>query len=51
MCPKKEANMKMILGVLVVRMIISLFDKNDTHTRNEQENRNTVIHPAEFQVR
>lgn len=51
MCPKKEANMKMILAVLVLRMIISLFEKNDKDTRDEDENRSTVIHPAEFQVR
>jgi hypothetical protein len=41
--------MKMILAVLVVRAIISLFEKNKRVEKNES--RIKIIHPAEFEIR
>jgi hypothetical protein len=43
--------MKLIITVLVVRAIISMFDKNRKTALEKNDNRNIVIHPAEFQVR
>lgn len=43
--------MKMLLVVLVVRAIIGMVEKNKEVTEVENENRNRVIHPAEFQIR
>lgn len=43
--------MKMILAVLVVRAIISMFEKNKNVTGNKNESRNKIIHPAEFEIR
>ena len=48
---KKEVKMKMILAVLVVRVIISMFEKDKNVTGNKNESRNRVIHPAEFEIR
>lgn len=43
--------MKMLLVVLVVRAIIGMAEKNKEVTEVKNENRNRVIHPAEFQIR
>jgi hypothetical protein len=47
---KKEVNMKLIMAVLVVRAIISMIE-NNRKAQEKNDNRNKVIHPAEFQVR
>ena len=43
--------MKMILVVLVVRVIISMLEKNKNVTDNKNESRDKIIHPAEFEIR
>jgi hypothetical protein len=48
---KKEADMKMIIAVLVARAIISMFEKNKKAPVEKKENRMRVIHPAEFEIR
>ena len=48
---KKEDTMKMILVVLVVRAIISIVEKNKNVTKDENESRNKIIHPAKFEIR
>jgi hypothetical protein len=48
---KKEVIMKMLLVVLVVRVIISMIEKNKDVTEVKNESRNRIIHPAEFQIR
>ena len=42
--------MKLIMAVLVVRAVISMFEKNRKPALEKNDNR-IVIHPAEFQVR
>lgn len=43
--------MKMIVAVLVVKLIISMFEKNKNVTKDVNKNNNRVIHPAEFEIR
>lgn len=43
--------MKMLMVVLVVRMIISLVEKNKAVIDKKNESRGRVIHPAEFEIR
>ena len=43
--------MKMIMGVLLVKAIISIFKKNKNVTDNKKESGNRIIHPAEFEKR
>ena len=52
LCPKKkEGEMKMILAVLVARAIIGMVEKNKNVTKDENESRNKIIYPAEFEIR
>ena len=48
---KNAVEMKMILVVLMVRVIISMVEKNKEVTDAKNESRNRVIHPAEFEIR
>jgi energy-converting hydrogenase Eha subunit H len=48
---KKEVDMKMIIAVLVVRAIISMFEKEKKVNTENNDNRIRVIHPAEFEIR
>jgi energy-converting hydrogenase Eha subunit H len=48
---KKEVKMKMILVVLVVRAIISMFEKNKKAGVEKNDSRKKIIHPAEFEIR
>lgn len=43
--------MKMIMAVLMVRVIISIFEKDKKETVEKNENRRRIIHPAEFEIR
>jgi hypothetical protein len=43
--------MKMLLVVLMVRLIISMVEKNKGITEVKNESRSRIIHPAEFQIR
>jgi len=43
--------MKLIMAVLVIRVIISMFEKNKNDTGSKNESRNRIIHPAEFEIR
>jgi hypothetical protein len=43
--------MKMIIAVLVVRAIIGMVEKNKNVTKEKNESRNKIIHPAEFEIR
>jgi hypothetical protein len=51
LCPKKEVSMKMLVVVLLVRVIISMVEKNKKVTDVQHESRGRVIHPAEFEIR
>jgi len=48
---KKEAEMKMLMAVLVVRVIISIFEKKEKATAEKMDNSKRIIHPAEFEIR
>lgn len=48
---EKEVCMKMVMAVLLVRMIISLFNQNETTAAAKTTNSNRVKHPAEFEIR
>ena len=48
---ENERTMKMILVVLVARAIIGMVEKNKNVAKAENESRNKVIHPAEFEIR
>jgi energy-converting hydrogenase Eha subunit H len=48
---KKEVKMKLILAVLMVRIIISMVEKNKNVTEDKTKSRNRIIHPAEFEIR
>jgi hypothetical protein len=48
---KKEVEMKLIMAVLMVRFIISIFEKDKKVTGEKNESRKRVIHPAEFEIR
>jgi energy-converting hydrogenase Eha subunit H len=48
---KKEVEMKMILVVLMVRVIVSMVEKNKNVTDSKNESRTRIIHPAEFEIR
>ncbi len=43
--------MKMIMAVLIVRLIISIFEKDKKVTAEKNDDRKKIIHPAEFEVR
>ncbi len=43
--------MKLIVAVLMVRVIISMFEKDKNETVEKTGNRNRIIHPAEFEIR
>lgn len=43
--------MKLIIAVLMVRAIISMFEKNKKGTIKKNEKGNRIIHPAEFEIR
>jgi len=43
--------MKLIMAVLMIRVIISMFEKNKNVTVEKNENRSRIIHPAEFEIR
>ena len=48
---KKGVEMKLIMVVLMVRVIISMVEKNKAVTDIKNESRGRVIHPAEFEIR
>jgi len=43
--------MKMLMAVLVVRVIISIFEKKEKATAEKMDNSKRIIHPAEFEIR
>jgi len=43
--------MKLIIAVLMVRVIISMFEKDKKITVEKNETRSRIIHPAEFEIR
>lgn len=43
--------MQLIIAVLVVRFIISMFEKNKNANAEKNDNRMNIIHPAEFEIR
>ncbi len=49
--PKKmEGEMKMILAVLIVKAIISMFEKNEKVRVNKNDNGGRPDYPAEFKA-
>jgi hypothetical protein len=43
--------MKLIIAVLMVRAIISIFEKDKKVTAEKNDTRKRIIHPAEFELR
>lgn len=48
---KKEGKMKLIMAVLVVRLFISIFEKEKKVSAEKNDGRKRIIHPAEFEIR
>jgi hypothetical protein len=43
--------MKLIMVVLMIRVIISMFEKDKKVTAEKNDGRKRIIHPAEFEIR
>ena len=43
--------MKLIIAVMMARVIITIFEKDENVTTEKNDRRKRIIHPAEFEIR